>query len=90
MATSKKKVAKKTVSKKAAPKGKTKPVIIPAKGDIVTAFGKHFRVDSSSKKEGTVHATAIPHVDAKILGNLSRVIAWTSITAIYKDAGYHG
>ena len=87
---------KKTATKKVAPKPAVKPaeesvLVRPVKGDIITAFAKYWLVMSSSKRTGTVVAATVHMVECGMKGaNFHREIEWTSITAIFKDSGYHG
>jgi hypothetical protein len=88
---------KKAAAVKAAPqKPVVKPVeksvlATPAKGDIVVAMGKYWVVISSSKRKGTVVAATVHMVECGMSGaNFHREISWTTITTIFKDAGYRG
>lgn len=91
-APAKKAAVKKPAAKPAAkPVGEAKPIVAPQKGDIVVAFGKHFLVDTSSKKNGELIGKHLSLVEASMGGqNWFRTIEWTKVTAIYKDAGYRG
>jgi uncharacterized protein (DUF697 family) len=93
----KKVAAKKVATVKAAPqKAVFKPVeesvlATPAKGDIVVAMGKYFKVMTSSKRAGSVVAAPVHMIECGMTGaNFHREVTWDIITAIYKDAGYRG
>ena len=79
----KKAAAAKPVAAKAVP---VEEVVTPRRGDIVAAYGKHFRVDMSSKQKLRVMGTHLTMVECKMTGDCSRMIPWHDIAAIYRLA----
>ena len=56
----------------------------PRKGDIVIAYGKHYRVETASKTRKNLFGTHLNFIECRMTGSNQRLISFDHVTALYR------